>query len=67
MFLNMQYKAGSDISRLILMISNSIGVSLILRISDTINSIKANNPTINPKETINSPINPIPVAFVNCN
>lgn len=45
------------------MISNSIGVSLILRISDTINSIKANNPTINPKETINSPINPTPVAL----
>lgn len=59
----MQYRAGSDISKLILMMSNSIGVSLILRMSNTINSIKANNPTTNPKETINSPTNPIPVAL----
>ena len=59
----MQYKAGSDISKLTLIMVNTIGISLILRISDTINLIKANNPTTNPKETINSPTNPIPVAL----
>ena len=63
MFFSMQSRAGSDISRLILMTSNSIGVSVILRISDTINSIKANNPTTSPKEIINSPIKPIHVTF----
>lgn len=59
----MQYKAGSDTSKLTLIIVNTIGISLILRISNTINSIKANNPTTNPKETINSPTKPIPVAL----
>ena len=59
----MQYKAGSDTSKLTLIIVNTIGISLILRMSDTINLIKANNPTTNPKETINSPTKPIPVAL----